>query len=150
MNDMCGKSYEVLSLHPPSKSTNIVGLQSPDGSQDGVWFFPVTAIERETDDSAATGATDPEASPGATDPEASPGATDPEARPEATPEATPAALTDSLLRRASFDFKWELSRQSETVVAFDLGQLLEHKKYGYRGARYSTTCPMGRTCPCTD
>ena len=27
--------------------TNIVGLPSPDGSQDGVWYFPVTVLERD-------------------------------------------------------------------------------------------------------
>jgi len=33
----------------------------------------------------------------------------------------------------SVDYRWELRQQASDPVAFDLGQVLLHKKYGYRG-----------------
>ena len=45
MEAMAGKTWAVLELRPPSRGTNIVGLPSPDGSQKGIWYFPVTALE---------------------------------------------------------------------------------------------------------
>ena len=57
MEGMLGQEYKVLQCPPQSRSTQVVGLPSPDGSQDGVWFFPVTAIERadaDSEDAAAT------------------------------------------------------------------------------------------------
>ena len=46
MKPMAGTEVEVLCDSRPNRGTNIVGLPSPDGSQGGVWYFPVTALER--------------------------------------------------------------------------------------------------------
>ena len=46
MRPMAGESLEVLCDSRPNRGTNIVGLPSPDGSQGGVWYFPVTALQR--------------------------------------------------------------------------------------------------------
>ena len=46
MQPMAGTELEVLCDSRPNRGTNIVGLPSPDGSQGGVWYFPVTALER--------------------------------------------------------------------------------------------------------
>ena len=39
---MAGTELEVLCDSRPNRGTNIVGLPSPDGSQGGVWYFPVS------------------------------------------------------------------------------------------------------------
>ena len=31
------------------------------------------------------------------------------------------------------EYRWELSRQGDTLVRFGLGQCLRHRKHGYRG-----------------
>ena len=41
---------------------------------------------------------------------------------------------DAALRKASCEYRWELSRQPPAAPAFDVGMLLLHKKYDYRGA----------------
>ena len=46
MKPMAGTEVEVLCDSRPNRGTNIVGLPSPDGSQGGVWYFPVTALQR--------------------------------------------------------------------------------------------------------
>lgn len=52
MAPMAGAEHEVLCLSRPNRGTNVVGLPSPDGSQGGVWYFPVTALERADGDDA--------------------------------------------------------------------------------------------------
>ena len=86
---MAGTEVEVLCDSRPNRGTNIVGLPSPDGSQGGVWYFPVTALER----------------------------------PEGGAEA-PAA---------EHDYLWQLSLQADVEAAHGLGQVILHRKYGYRG-----------------
>lgn len=42
---------------------------------------------------------------------------------------------DNVVGRMPFsvEYRWELTRQSETDITYDLGQCMVHKKYGYRG-----------------
>lgn len=95
MADMAGAEFEILSVNGKSRGTSMVGLPSPDGSQDGVWFFPSTVFERDDGNEATSGGDG--------------------------------------LRSASCEYRWELSRQSEAAPRYDLGMLLVHKKYAYRG-----------------
>ena len=86
---MTGTEVEVLCDSRPNRGTNIVGLPSPDGSQGGVWYFPVTALEK----------------------------------PEGSTE----------IPAAKHEYLWQLSRQAEVEVAHGLGQIILHRKHGYRG-----------------
>jgi len=42
----------------------------------------------------------------------------------------------------AYVFRWELAKQSEVVPAYALGQVLTHRKFGYRGViiGYDPTC----------
>ncbi|CAK0901099.1 unnamed protein product [Prorocentrum cordatum] len=42
MEGMLGKEYRVLQVPSPG----VVGLPSPDGSQEGVWYFPDRLVHR--------------------------------------------------------------------------------------------------------
>lgn len=101
MIPMAGNEFEVLCLARENRNTAIVGLPSPDGSQDGIWYFPTTVLEL-TDGSADS------------------------------------KQNDDRTR----EFRWELSLQSSNAPKFDLGQLIAHREYGYRGVivGYDASC----------
>ena len=44
MKGMLGKQFPVLAI----VNDNIIALPSPDGSQDGKWYFPVSVVTKET------------------------------------------------------------------------------------------------------
>lgn len=102
MAPMAGAEHEVLCLSRPNRGTNVVGLPSPDGSQGGVWYFPVTALERPAGEDAEGQAAAEEA----------------------------------------YEFRWALSRQPEVAIALGLGQVVVHRKFGYRGVvvGYDSAC----------
>ena len=118
MDGMRGKELEVVCHARENHGTNIVGLPSPDGSQDGVWYFPVTVLEREQLEEAEAVAQELE------DAEAAEHVADAEDA-EAAEEASHA--------REEYAFRWELRKQSDHAIAFGLGDVMEHAKYGYRG-----------------
>ena len=100
MDAMCGKEFEVLAVRPPSGGINIVGLSSPDGSQDGCWYFPVTAFEEAADEKDASGD----------------GGGGDDIGPSPARRIRPSALA----------FRWELSRQADAQPVHALGQVLAH------------------------
>merc|ERR1712228_805836 len=46
MDGMLGKEFPILEM----TSTGIIALPSPDGSQAGKWYFPVSVVKRVTGD----------------------------------------------------------------------------------------------------
>ena len=111
MDAMCGEAFEVVCHARDNCGTTIVGLPSPDGSQDGVWYFPVTVLEREAGEELGAELVETGVETGE--------------EAEEREEAPPAAVEHS--------FRWELRRQSDHAISFDLGDMIVHARYGYRG-----------------
>ena len=103
MESMRGQEFEVICHARENQATNIVGLPSPDGSQDGVWYFPVTVLER----------------PKATDP--------------SDVSASPPEPASSAREPQWHEYRWQLRRQSEQAITFELGDVVVHVSQGYRG-----------------
>ena len=97
MDDMCGQAFEVVCHARENRGTNMIGLPSPDGSQDGVWYFPVTVLDREAVKDARSG------------------------------EAGEQSEEDAQLPpkpREEYAFRWELRRQADHAIAYALGDLM--------------------------
>ena len=105
MDAMCGEEFEVVCHARENYGTNIIGLPSPDGTQDGVWYFPVTLLEHQAEDEREPA----DGEVGGQDAEEEEG-------------------------EEELAFRWELSRQPDHPIAFELGDVMVHARYGYRGA----------------
>ena len=46
MREMYGKCFEVITSTGPNGDQRVVGLPSPDGSQNGVWYFPPSVLSK--------------------------------------------------------------------------------------------------------
>ena len=120
MDALCGEEFQIVCHARENCGTNMVGLPSPDGSQDGVWYFPVTLFLR---DFGGGGASE----------EA--GAKEEAAGEEVVSiEETAAAEEAKETEAEEHYFRFELRRQSDHNIEYDIGDMMVHARYGYRGA----------------
>ena len=119
MRLMAGQPFEVLCIARENCGASIVGLPSPDGSQDGVWYFPASVLTR---DAASADDSSNDSSDDSSDDRTANGAA----------SGADEGADDGADGR-TVEFRLELSRRRRTPPLHELGTVVFHTKYGYRG-----------------